>query len=75
NLKKIWKRLRERERVLEKNGNLSGKNFDFVIFKEIYFEIEFIMGQPLLLCLPTTERRRAQRGKIRRILSSEFGRI
>lgn len=27
-----------------------------------------------LLCLPTTERRRAQRGKIRRILSSEFGR-
>ncbi|MDP4039564.1 MAG: IS1182 family transposase, partial [Candidatus Pacearchaeota archaeon] len=46
NLKKIWKRLRERERVLEKNGNLSGKNFDFVIFKEIYFEIEFIMGQP-----------------------------
>ncbi|MDP2672897.1 MAG: hypothetical protein Q8O84_03740, partial [Nanoarchaeota archaeon] len=62
NLKKIWKRLRERERVLEKNGNLSGKNFDFVIFKEIYFEIEFIMGQPPLLSVPSL-REPARRGK------------
>ncbi len=33
-----------------------------------HFSVKF------LLCLPTTERRRAQRGKIRRVLSSEFGR-
>ncbi|MDP4039407.1 MAG: hypothetical protein Q8P57_02405 [Candidatus Pacearchaeota archaeon] len=37
NLKKIWNRLRERKRVLEKNGNLSGKNLDFVIFRGILF--------------------------------------
>ncbi|MDP4039003.1 MAG: hypothetical protein Q8P57_00255 [Candidatus Pacearchaeota archaeon] len=46
-------RLRESERVLEKSGNLSEKNLDFVIFRGIYFKICLIVGQPPLLCAPS----------------------
>jgi len=37
------------QRVLEKSETLRDSNLDFVIFMNVYFEINLIVGQPLLL--------------------------